>query len=289
MQPQPIRTASFAFGIDPDLTIRGEVRVTGEEGRKPVVLLIHGFKGFKDWGFFPYAAEQLARSGFAAVTFNFSCNGVGLTDFDELHKFGGNTYSREQADLNALLARLQAGELPLADRMDATRLALIGHSRGGGNSLIFAASRPEAFKAVVSWNGIADANLFGDEFREEVKREGIGYVENARTKQQMPITAAFFEDLERNRERFDIVKAIANLSLPVLTIQGDQDAQRLILGQERMRQAAPRQRHMPIEGANHTFGAVHPFAGTTPHLERALGLTIGFLTEHVWHHELIQQ
>ncbi|MFB9329041.1 alpha/beta hydrolase family protein [Paenibacillus aurantiacus] len=280
---QALHTASFAFELEQDLTIRGEVRVTGGESRRPVVLLVHGFKGFKDWGFFPYAAEQLARSGFAAVTFNFSCNGVGRSDFDELHKFGRNTYSREQSDLSELLDRLRAGELPLADRMDAGRLALIGHSRGGGNSLIFAASQPDAIRAVVSWNGISDVNLFGDEFREQVLREGLGYVENARTKQHMPITAAFFEDLDRNRERFDITTAIAELPMPVLTVQGDQDARRLVLGQERLQQAAPRQRHMRIEGANHTFGAVHPFTGTTFHLERALGLTIGFLTEHLRH------
>ncbi|TYP79620.1 alpha/beta hydrolase family protein [Paenibacillus methanolicus] len=280
MAQQPLKTAPFEFPLEHDLTLRGEVRVSGEEGRRPVALLVHGFKGFKDWGFFPYAAEQLARSGFAVVTFNFSCNGVGHADFDELHKFGRNTYSREQADLTALLERWQAGELPLSDRMDAARTALIGHSRGGGNSLMFAASHPEAFQAVVSWNGIADANLFGDEFREQVLLEGIGYVENARTKQQMPITAAFFEDLDQNRDRFDIVKAIARLPLPVLTIQGDRDAQRLVLGQERLRQAAPHQRHLLIEGANHTFGAIHPFAGTTPHLERALELTVDFLKEY---------
>ncbi|MFC4101879.1 alpha/beta hydrolase family protein [Paenibacillus xanthanilyticus] len=280
MDQQPLDTASFEFALERDLTIRGEVRATGEEGRRPVVLLVHGFKGFKDWGFFPYAAERLAQSGFAVVTFNFSCNGVGQSDFDELHKFGRNTYSREQADLSALLERLQAGDLPLSDRMDASRIALVGHSRGGGNSLIAAASHPDACQAVVSWNGIADANLFGDEFREQVLRDGIGYVENARTKQQMPITAGFFEDLAQNRERFDILKAIASLTVPVLTIQGDQDAPRLVLGHERLRQAAPDQRHLRIEGANHTFGAVHPFAGPTPHLERALELTVDFLQEH---------
>ena len=37
----------------------------------------HGFKGFKDWGFFPHLADRLARAGLVAVSFNFSGSGVG--------------------------------------------------------------------------------------------------------------------------------------------------------------------------------------------------------------------
>ena len=40
----------------------------------PVVLFVHGFKGFKDWGAFPDACDELARAGFAVVTFNLSLN-----------------------------------------------------------------------------------------------------------------------------------------------------------------------------------------------------------------------
>jgi hypothetical protein len=47
-------------------------------GRTPVgvVLLCHGFKGYKDYGFFPHLASSLARDGFIAHRFNFSHSGV---------------------------------------------------------------------------------------------------------------------------------------------------------------------------------------------------------------------
>jgi uncharacterized protein len=45
----------------------------------PVILFVHGFKGFKDWGAFPDACEEFARVGFAVVAFNLSLNGVGKT------------------------------------------------------------------------------------------------------------------------------------------------------------------------------------------------------------------
>jgi ATP:cob(I)alamin adenosyltransferase len=62
------------------------------EGPPPdtAVVLVHGFKGFKDWGFFPHTAEALAADGHAAISLNFSLNGIGdrPTEFTELEAFG---------------------------------------------------------------------------------------------------------------------------------------------------------------------------------------------------------
>ncbi|CAH1199263.1 hypothetical protein PAECIP111893_01283 [Paenibacillus plantiphilus] len=267
---------SFELDLGDGLIVRGEVRVRDDGRVKPALIVSHGFKGFKDWGFFPYAARSLAAGGYAAITFNFSCSGVRETDFDELGKFGVNTYSREQADLAALLAALMEGRLPLLHLVDQSSIFLLGHSRGGGNSVLFAAEHP-IIRGIVSWNGIGDCNLFDEAFREEVLRNGIGYVANARTKQQMPIERVFFDDLDRNRERFDIPARAAAIDTPILFIQGDGDSERLLAGNRRLREAAPNKAHVTLEGANHAFGAVHPFAGTTKELEKAVELSLAFL------------
>ncbi|WP_339206557.1 alpha/beta fold hydrolase [Paenibacillus sp. FSL K6-3182] len=266
---------TFTLELDPGVYVRGDIRVKEDGGRKPVLLFVHGFKGFKDWAFFPYAAEQFAGQDFAVITFNFSFNGVNEHDFDELDKFGMNTYTQEQKDLSAVLAALLEGKLPLDEQMDKQQIFIVGHSRGGGNSVIFAAEHPE-IRGVVTWNGIAKANLFGEDFREQVLRDGVGYVTNARTKQEMPINAAFFEDLDRNRMRFAITAKAASLRTPVLFIQGTGDAGRLLTGYYLLQAAAPQHRFSPLEGANHTFGAVHPFAGTTDDLEKAIEITGAF-------------
>ncbi|MGM0882271.1 MAG: alpha/beta hydrolase family protein [Bacillota bacterium] len=266
---------TFTLRLDQVTNVRGDIRLKEDGRRKPVLLFAHGFKGFKDWGFFPYASEQFARQGFAVITFNFSHNGVNKTDFDELDRFGANTYSQEQNDLAALLASVHEEKLPFAEQLDKRQIFLVGHSRGGGNSVLFAAEHPE-IRGVVTWNGIADCNLFGEAFREQVLRDGVGFVANTRTKQQMPISALFFEDLDRNRERFDIAAQAASLKTPVLFIQGDQDSERILNDNRKLREAAPHHRFATLEGANHTFGAVHPFAGTTDHLERAIAITGAF-------------
>ncbi|MBW7475442.1 alpha/beta hydrolase [Paenibacillus oenotherae] len=270
---------SFELDLGSELVVRGEVRVRDDGIAKPALIVSHGFKGFKDWGFIPYAARSMAAGGYAVITFNFSCSGVRETDFDELDKFGVNTYSREQADLEALLAALVEGRLPLVHLIERSSIFLLGHSRGGGNSVLFAAEHP-LIRAVVAWNGIGDCNLFDEAFREEVLRNGVGYVANARTKQQMPIARVFFDDLDSNSERFNIPARAAEIDTPILFIQGDGDSERLLEGNRLLREAAPDKSHVTLEGANHTFGAVHPFAGTTGHLEKAIELSLAFLNKY---------
>ncbi|MGO4549151.1 alpha/beta hydrolase family protein [Paenibacillus sp. 2TAB23] len=175
----------------------------------------------------------------------------------------------------AVLKAVLVGSLPLSARLDIGQIFLVGHSRGGGNSVLFAAEHPE-IRGVVSWNGIANVNLFGAAFREQVLKDGIGYVTNARTKQEMPIEAVVFEDIDLNRERFAIVAKAAALQTPVLFIQGGQDSERLLAGFHLLQAAAPHHRFAKLEGATHTFGTVHPFAGTTDDLERAIAITGAF-------------
>lgn len=149
-------------------------------------------------------------------------------------------------------------------------------AEGAEEGIIFASEHPQV-KAVVTWNGIASVNLFDDAFKAQIAEHGVAYVTNMRTKQDMPIKASFYEDLSRNEERFDIVSRLAELKIPVLQVQGGQDSPRLKEGFERLRQAAPQHQILAIPSANHTFGAVHPFQGTTEELETALEESIRFL------------
>ncbi|OXM87368.1 alpha/beta hydrolase [Paenibacillus rigui] len=287
MAHKPFILAAGQLATGEPLFLRGDVRV-GEGSEtvsstrpKPVLVICHGFKGFKDWGFFPYAANRFAEEGFYTITFNFSCNGVAETDFDELNKFALNTYSREQNDLAILLEAARSKQLPLSSHADTGRVLLLGHSRGGGSSILYAADHPDEVKAMVTWNGIAKADLFDDAFKEQIASHGVAYVANARTKQEMPIRSTFYEDLEQHGERYHIVKRLSELTLPVLLVQGDQDSPRLVEGFEAMRLGATQHKAAIIAGGNHTLGAVHPFVTTTPFLEEAIRLTVQFFKKAI--------
>ena len=60
-----------------------DVSVYGLENisKAACLILVHGFKGFKDWGFFPFTAEHFAKCGYFVITFNFSHNGIKGNDF----------------------------------------------------------------------------------------------------------------------------------------------------------------------------------------------------------------
>lgn len=95
----PILTKSVVPGALGDLLI--DVRSTERAAPSPAVIIVHGFKGFKDWGSFPVFAERLARAGFSAVSVNLS--GSGFDDNGEFawpDRFGHNTFSAEQYDID---------------------------------------------------------------------------------------------------------------------------------------------------------------------------------------------
>jgi len=53
-----------------------DVRAGGRGSPRPAVVVVPGFKGFKDWGMFPPFADRLARAGLSAVSMNPSGSGV---------------------------------------------------------------------------------------------------------------------------------------------------------------------------------------------------------------------
>ena len=101
---------------------------------KDIVLFSHGFKGFKDWGCFNLIADVFANHGFVFVKFNFSHNGTTISDpvnFTDLDSFGNNNFSKELDDLGYVIDWIDD-----STEFSSQDISLIGHSRGGGISLL---------------------------------------------------------------------------------------------------------------------------------------------------------
>lgn len=274
-----VQREAFALSLGEGLTLRGNWHADPSAGAgQPILLFCHGFKGFKDWGSFPYVADELAKRGIVTLRFNFSCNGVGESEseFDELEKFGINTYAREIADLNALWEAIRSGKLVLPACADTNKLFVLGHSKGGADAILFGAGHPEV-AGIITWNGVADVNLFDEALRSQIAQNGVGYISNARTGQDMPVTRVVIEDVDQNREAYDLLRKVAEMNQRLCIIQGRKDFARLVKGAERLKQADEDAVLHWIEEADHTFNARHPFAGTTPQLEEAIRLTADFV------------
>lgn len=255
--------------------IRGDLWSGEASSPDAAIVVCHGFKGFKDWGFFPYTAEQLAvRTGHAVITFNFSGNGVGsdLENFTELDKFERNTFTKELNDVTIVLDAAQTGELP--GGMTPRRFGLLGHSRGGISAVITAAEDARV-ACLVTWSAVAYADRWSDKERMEWKRNGRIEILNSRTGQMLPLGIDLLHDTEKNAERLDLLGAVSRLRVPYLVIHGTDDESVSVADGVRLAEAGQpaTTRLQLLEGGGHTFGAVHPFQGTTEHLTRAVELT----------------
>jgi uncharacterized protein len=186
-----------------------------EEARNcPVVIFVHGIRGFKDWGFWYLIAEEFAQAGFAFVKFNFSHNGTTLeqpSDFADLEAYAQNNYTKELQDLDAVLTWIQqSSNWPQSDSVDYNNIALIGHSRGGGISIIKAAY-DQWIKALITWAAVAqlDYSWYQNEaLLTEWKSAGVIHTVNSRTQQLMPMYYQLVEDFMAHKERYSIELAL---------------------------------------------------------------------------------
>jgi dipeptidyl aminopeptidase/acylaminoacyl peptidase len=273
-----------AFELEPERgrIIRGDVRLPLSRDRAAgtaidrAIVVCHGFKGFKDWGFFPYLSERLVADTEAiVVTFNFSGSGIGpdLQSFTDLEGFAHNTFSREVEDLETVVRGLRRGRLGEVSISPPERLGLFGHSRGAAAVVITGAGLPEV-DAVVTWAGIASASRYESWFEASMGAEGMMYIVNTRTGQQLPLYRDVLDDLRENRERLDMETAAERLGDRLLVIHGSEDEAVPTEEASRLHAAAGADAELVIiEGAGHTFGVSHPFPGTNPWLEEVISLT----------------
>jgi pimeloyl-ACP methyl ester carboxylesterase len=263
-----------------------KIRITsyGYENLKsaPCLIFVHGFKGFKDWGFWPYSGNYFADKGFFVLTFNFSHNGIGekLTAFTELDKFANNTFSIELEELNELIDAYLNNFFGVKNNK---RIGILGHSRGGGDSLIVSSKRKE-ISAVVLWASVANFNRYSKRQAKEWRKNGFFEVLNSRTKQMMRLNVSLLDDIEKNKtELLSLEKAAKSLNKPMMIIHGEQDLSVPIKEGEQIYNWSNKEitEFYKIKATGHTFDITHPFKGINPKFDLVLEKTLDFFNKNL--------
>ena len=229
---------------------------------KSIVVFCHGYKGFKDWGAWNIMAQEFALNNFCFIKFNFSHNGGTVEqpiDFPDLEAFGQNNYTKELGDLGSVLNWIET-EFESNPNFNTSKIALMGHSRGGAIVTIKAAE-DSRIKSVISLAGVSDfkKRFVTGEALKKWREEGVIYVVNGRTKQNMPHYYQFYEDFIQNEERLSIKRAAASLQIPYLIVHGDKDNSVALEEAYNLHGWNPDSVLKIIEGADHVFNTKHPW------------------------------
>jgi hypothetical protein len=238
-------------------TARYELTQTSSSSE--LILFIHGFMGFMDWGAWHLVRNYFNKAGYDFCRYNLSHNGTTIeqpNEFVDLEAFGQNTYSFEIEDTLRLISHLET------THKTWNQIHLIGHSRGGGGAIL--SSQRWAFQSalgkVCTWAGICDIKRrfpIGDELLEwEVS--GTRFVKNGRTHQHLPQQYGLYTDFIKNRENLNILHAAQKLGKQLCVFHGDQDLA-VPLSEAVELAEASQTKVMTIKGADHVFGAKHPW------------------------------
>lgn len=238
-----------------------------------ILVFVHGYMGYKDWGAWNLMQDSFTNDGFGFCKFNLTHNGGTIEngiDFPDLESFASNTYSKELADIGFALDFLetQFSELP--------PITLIGHSRGGG--MVILTGKDKRVKNIITLAAISSvAKRFENvEMIEAWKETGVRYLQNQRTKQDMPHDFKQYIDFMENKTLLDIEKACLENQKPILHIHGDKDSSVSI--DEGKANASWTRSHLHIiENTDHVFGASQPWE--SEELPEKLAEAIGVMKE----------
>jgi pimeloyl-ACP methyl ester carboxylesterase len=270
-----IQTEPFELTGSDEKPIFGDITYDDLYTNPATIIFVHGFKGFKDWGAHHLTASFFASNGYRFIKFNLSHSGVAAkkpNDVTDLNAFAENTVSKEMFDLNQVINEV-------ANRYPESEINLIGHSRGGALAILQTAA-DQRIRHLITWSAIADfSSLWKKEQEAEWMATGKIYVENARTKEKMPLNSTLLEDFNAHKSAFNVLKAAEKVKSPWLILHGDDDINVKFSVAQQLAQHQIKAKIQKIAGANHVYGASHPYASTTlpQHLKQVLELSLAFL------------
>ena len=189
-----------------------------------------------------------------------------------MDSFSSNTISIVLSDVNTVIVYVSI-------TFPYTSIFLIGHSRGGGLAIIQAA-RDKRISKLITWSAIADfSSLWKKEQEKEWILTGRIFVENARTKEKMPLNSTLLDDFNKHKADFNILNAAKKVQIPWLILHGDDDVNVKFSVAQELAQNQLNAEIQKIEGANHVYGASQPYTSDQlpPHLYQVVEKSLVFL------------
>jgi len=286
MTTSPAPTISIS--TDGEHPVWADVYESGDGTRAGrVVVLCHGMKGYRLWGFIPRLAGALSADGITALAIDFSHNGVAGGDggagggpvYTHPEMIRHNTIDREYRDLAAVIDWIRAGG---GGRFEpATRIGLWGHSRGGTSVVLNALAAPGDIAAIATWSAPAHADIY--QARQKARWREAGEYDwlEGESGQRLAMGICFLEDLEAHHDDYALADRSAGLGIPHLIVHGEVDL--VIPPQNAHRFAGARtdgaETRLVLLRTGHTYGVGG--SGNPGPLAAAIDETVGWFRRHL--------
>ncbi len=219
---------------------------------KRVVLMAHGFKGYKDYGMFPWLAARFAERETLVHRFNFSNSGMTSEggDFEREDLFEQATWNKQVEDLQILADVFSMRNKPLI---------LFGHSRGGLATLLAVARGSVQAEGVIALSSPSQCNSLSVEDQRKMLVEGRLESPSGRTGQMLYVGKAFVEEQLESPESHDLLALASGIDAKCLLVHGENDATvpssaSILLGEQ-----IPKATVAIIPGGDHVFNTPNPF------------------------------
>ncbi len=207
--------------------------VTPDGGPVPrVVVMCHGFKGHRRWGFIPTVALRLQAEGFGALVIDFSHNGRVPSDgavrlsqddtFVALDLFRENTIAREVGDLSAVIDWIRGNGPATMGVARNVAIGLWGHSRGGMVAIVKALEDPRV-SALVTWSALAEPVQYSARQKKKWRETGELTFTDYPTGTSLALGVGLLDDIEANHEKYTVGDRAEDLAIPHLAIHGEHD------------------------------------------------------------------
>lgn len=251
-----------------------------------VVLIAHGFKGYKDYGMFPRIAQRCAAAGFIAHRFNFSHSGMtnDIATFARPDLFEQDTWNKQVLDLRTVIEHVNAG----AFHEPNLPYAIFGHSRGGVTALLTAgrfandATFPQP-AGVITAAAPSSCNPFTPDQQQQLLQQGYLDSPSSRTGQTLRVGRAFLQEMLDDPAGHDLLALVSHIRCPILVLHGESDPTVPVEAATRIVEAAgARARRQIIPGADHVFNTPNPLPAaseSSQQLETLIQSTIALLQE----------
>lgn len=275
----------FSLLIDRDekLYLRGEVNFPPGLDRIPLVIIVPGFLGFKDWGFYPVVSKALVDAGFAVARINHSTGGIGESGevYSDLESLSKMHVRWDLLDIEVLISSIRKHKISSSDRVDLERIGMVGHSKGGGISILYAAKDP-VVRAIVTINGVSEFLRIPHEKVREIIKNGVFEKVLPGTMINMKFKVDFWKEILESPEEYDIKEALKRTEASVLFLQSENDEIVTIDEAKVLFDSATGNKNLKfLPGADHNLGCKVLCSEITTGLENVCNEVVNWMNENL--------